>query len=177
MYHSTTPSAAYPCSARSKREQQKTYSPSPSETLREGGPDVSEGGPAVSEDALLLLDISERAIFEEILLLLLTREANTKKRDPGGCDLVFITCLDPKHLSIPLGDGAGTFDSRVPKHPLPQAATNLPRLCALLRRVGGEQTKNPQPLENAICCQSWMTTNLGIPLHTTHASAVRNLLT
>ena len=77
------------------------------------------------------------SLSEEILL---TREANTKKRDPGGCDLVFVTCLDPKHLSILSGDGAGTFRSRAPKHPLPQAATNLPWLCTLLRRVEGEQT-------------------------------------
>ena len=70
----------------------------------------------------------------------MTREASTKKRDPGGCDLVFITCLDPKPLSILLADGAGTFRSRAPKHPLPQAATNLSWLCTLLRRVEVEQT-------------------------------------
>ena len=119
MHLSTTPSTVYPCSASGRREQRASYESSPSETHR-------EGGPAFSQDALLLM----------------TREANTMKRDPGGCDLVFITCLDPKHLSILLGDGAGTFRSRAPKHPLPQAATNLPWLCTrpLQRRLEGEHT-------------------------------------
>ena len=60
MHLSTTPSTVYSCSASGRREQQEPFSPS-SETLREGGP-----------------------AFSHEVLLLMTREANTKKRDPGG---------------------------------------------------------------------------------------------